>query len=68
MGFSPWGPKESDTTKRLTLSLTKWINDKDLLFSTGNYIPYLVITSNGKESEKEIYIYICARSSKNVYC
>ena len=30
-----------------------------LLYSTGNYIQYLVITSNGKESEKKnIYIYI----------
>ena len=34
-------------------------NNKDLLYSTGNYIQYLVITYNGKESEKEcIYIYI----------
>ena len=32
------------------------------MYSTGNYIQYLVITYNGKESEKEyiyIYIYIC---------
>ena len=29
------------------------INNKDLLYSTGNYIQYLVITYNGKE-----YIYI----------
>ena len=28
------------------------INNKDLLHSTGNYIQYLVITYNGKESEK----------------
>ena len=29
------------------------------MISTGNYIQYLVITYNGKESEKEyIYIYI----------
>ena len=35
------------------------INNKDLLHSTGNYrcIQYLVITYNGKESEKE-YIYM----------
>ena len=33
------------------------INNKDLLCSTGNYIHYLVIIYNGKESEKE-YIYI----------
>ena len=30
---------------------------KDLLYSTENYIQYLVITYNGKESEN-IYIYI----------
>ena len=29
------------------------VNNKDLLYSTGNYILYLVITYNGKESEKE---------------
>ena len=33
------------------------INNKDLLYSTGNYILYLVIAYNGKEYEKE-YIYI----------
>ena len=29
------------------------MNNKDLLYSTGNYIQYLVITYNGKASEKE---------------
>ena len=28
----------------------------DLLYSTGNYIQYLVITYSGKESEKKICI------------
>ena len=37
-----------------TLLYIKWINDKDLLYSTGPQ--YLVITYNEKESEKE-YIY-----------
>ena len=32
-------------------------NNKVLLYSTGNYIQFLVITYNGKESEK-VYIYI----------
>ena len=32
------------------------MNNKDLLDNTGNYIQYLVITCNGKESEKE---YVC---------
>ena len=31
--------------------------NKDLRYSTGNYIQYLVITYNGKESKKE-YIYV----------
>ena len=31
----------------------KWVNNKDLLYSTGNYIQYLVIIYNGKESEKD---------------
>ena len=35
----------------------KLTNDKDLLYSRGNYIQYLIITYSGKESEKE-YIYI----------
>ena len=29
-----------------------YINNKDLLYSTGNHIQYLVITYNGKQSEK----------------
>ena len=42
---------------RYTLLYIKQINNKDLLYSTGNYSQYLVIMYNGKESEKE-YIYI----------
>ena len=34
-------------------------NKKDLLYSTGNYVQYLVTTCNGKEAEKGyIYVYI----------
>ena len=33
--------------------------NKDLLHSTGNYTQYFVIAYKGKESEKEIYIYVC---------
>ena len=33
------------------------INNKVLLYSTGNYIQYAVINCNGKEYEKE-YIYV----------
>ena len=38
------------------------INSNDLLYSTGNYIQYFVITHNGKECEKEykhICVYLC---------
>ena len=35
-----------------------WINNKVLLYNTGNYIQYPVINCNGKEYEKEcIYMY-----------
>ena len=34
-----------------------WINNKALLYSTGNYIQYPVINHNGKEYKKE-YIYV----------
>ena len=41
----------------------KYINNKDLLYSTGNYTQNLIIIYNGKESGKKIhmyaYIYIC---------
>ena len=40
---------------RYTLLNIKQINSKVLLYSTGNYIQYLVITYNGKESEKYTY-------------
>ena len=42
----------------ITINVYKLDNQQDLLYSTGNYIQYLVITYNGKESEKEfIYTY-----------
>ena len=47
------------------------INSKDLPYSTGNYIQYLVITCNGKESEKEyiyIYIYIYIYKTESLCC
>ena len=40
--------------------------NKDLLYSTGNSAQYLVITYNGKESEKE-YIYIHIYKYKYMY-
>ena len=41
---------------RCKLLYIEWINNKVLLYSTGNYIQYPVINHNGKEYEKE-YIY-----------
>ena len=37
----------------------KQINNKDLLYDTGRYIQYLIITYNGKESEKEYIYCVC---------
>ena len=35
-----------------------WVNNKALLYSTGNYIQYPAINHNGKEYIKKIYIYV----------
>ena len=41
---------------RYKLLYKKWINNKILLYSTGNYIQYPVINYNGKGYEKNIYL------------
>ena len=42
---------------RCKLLYIEWINNKVLLYSTGNYIQYPLINPNGKEYEKEcIYV------------
>ena len=52
---------------RYTLLYIKYINNKDLLYSTGNYIQWLAITYNGKESEKEYtYIHVYAYTYLNM--
>ena len=43
---------------RCKLLYIGWINNKVLLYSTGNYIQYPVINHNGKEHKKEC-IYMC---------
>ena len=43
---------------RYKLVYIEWINNKVLLYSTGNYIQYPVINHNGKEHEKNVYICI----------
>ena len=45
---------------RCKLLHLEWINNKVLLYSTGNYIQYSVINHNGKEYEK---MYICVTES-----
>ena len=58
-----WGREEKEW--ELGISRGKvlyrvWINNKVLLYSTGNYIQYLMTNHNGKECKKEyIYTYIC---------
>ena len=42
---------------RCKLLYIEWMNNKVLLYNTGNYIQYPVINHNGKEYEKE-YIYV----------
>ena len=41
--------------KHLEIHL-EWINDKILMYSTGNYTEYPVISHNGKEYKKNIYM------------
>ena len=44
---------------RCKLFYREWMNNKILLYHTGNYTQYPMINTNGKEYEKEyIYIYI----------
>ena len=50
---------------RCKLVYIGWINNKVLLYSTGNYIQYPVINHNGKEYKKEcVYIYILFHRSE----
>ena len=43
---------EESGMNRYKLLYIKQVNNKGLLYSTGNYIQYLVTNYNGKESEK----------------
>ena len=46
--------------------IKKYRLSKDLPYSTGNYIQYLIIAYNGKESEKRKNIYACIAES--IFC
>ena len=49
-GEGVWGEKEWEFgISGCKLLYTAWINNKVLLYSTGNYIQYPVINHNGKE-------------------
>ena len=56
-GLGLGGINQECGISRYKLLYVKQINDKDLLFSTGNYTQYFVITYKRKESEKNIYMY-----------
>ena len=42
---------------RCKLLYIEWVNNKVLLYNTGNYIQYPMINCNGKEYKKRIYMY-----------
>ena len=67
MGIGSGGINQEFGINRDTLLYIKWINNKDLLYSTGNYIQYLVISYNGREGKKNIYLYGCRSESLAVY-
>ena len=50
---------------RCKLVYIGWINNKVLLYSTGNYIQYPVINHNRKEYEKE---YVCVCITESLCC
>ena len=54
--------------KIYTLLYIKQITNKDLLYSTGNYIQYLVITYSGRECKKRIYIFLYTCITESLCC
>ena len=44
---------------RYKLLHIEWINNKVLLYITGNYIQYPMINHNGKEYEKKVRVCVC---------
>ena len=52
---------------RCTLLYIEWLNNKVLLYSTGNYIQNLAIKHNGKDMKKNtcvcVYVDICVNIS-----
>ena len=58
LGSRGEGINKEDGINIYTLLYIKYITNKDLLYSTGNYTQYFVITYKRKESEKE-YTHTC---------
>ena len=55
VGVKGWGGMEWEFgISRCKLLYIEWINNKVLLYCTGNYIQYPVINQNGKEKKKVI--------------
>ena len=47
------GDRQEFGTSRCKLLYIKWMNNKVLLYSTGNYTQYPIISLHGKEYEKQ---------------
>ena len=59
----PKGKREGGINQEFGINIytplyVKYITNKDLLYSTGNYAQYFVITYKEKESEKKTQIYM----------
>ena len=60
MGYSPWDHKESDTTGRLTLSLSMETQTEKRLMDTGGWVE----GEGGMNGESRIYTTICKIDSQ----
>ena len=56
------GMKWEAGVSRCKLLYIEWVNNKVLLYSTENYIQYLMINHNGKEYKKK-NVYMCITES-----
>ena len=59
------GVERECRVSRCKLLYMEWINNKVLLYSTGNYIQYPVINHKGKEYFKKECIYIITELYSN---
>ena len=59
--------KERTTKSNINCKYKVKCNDKVLLYSTGNYIQYPMISHNGKEYEHVIYMCVYVLTCINMY-